>query len=207
MTDVPVILAALTKIILSSWVLVFFLYFNKVVCVCVCVLGGGRCTKKVEWCESGVTATCHFIQPHFNLGCLKETLSANDLSGGMVALEEGSRDLMCWYLVTNHLDMNYSLSNGNPYSSSSLKACLWRCKYVAAFISSLYPLPHPCTIIKTPTYFGALHHPLTHIEFPLLHHWVYGPCLGLLMTQHRFLHMNMEISHIEQMLPYITRLI
>lgn len=164
--------------------------------------GGGRRRASVvgaHW----LNATCHFIQLHFNLGCLEEPLSANDLSGGVVAPEEGSRDLMCWYLVTNHLDMNYSLSNGNPYSSSSLNARLWGCRCVAASLStspSLYPNQN-LHIFKAP------HHPLTHIEFPLLHHWVYGPCLGLLMTEHWVLHMNMEISHIVQMLPYITGLI
>lgn len=116
------------------------------------------------------------------------------------------RDLRRWYLVTDRLHMNYSLSNGNPYSSSSPKALLWGCRCVAAFISSPYPLPHPCTLIKTPTYFKALHHPLTHIEFPLPHYWVYGPSLGLLMTWHRVTYMNMEISHIVHTLPYITGL-
>lgn len=173
-----------------------------------CIPQIARGGRRGRWRErvGGVIATCHFIQLHFNLGCLEESRSANDSTGGAAALEEGSRDLSCWYLATNHRDMNYSPSNGNPYSSSSPKALLWGCRCVAAFISSPYPLPHPCTLIKTPTYFKALHH-LTHIEFLLLHHWVYGPSLGLLMTRHRVTHMNMEISHTVHMLSYITGLI
>lgn len=155
----------------------------------------------------GAIATCHFIQLHFNLGCLEKSPSANDSTGGEAALEEWSRDLSCWYLVTNHLNMNYSPSNGNPYSSSSPNALLWGCRCGAAFISSPYPLPLPYPLIKTPTYFEALHHPLTHIEFLLLHHWLYGPSLGLLMTRHKLTHMNMEISHTVHMLSYITGMI
>ncbi len=126
-------LAALTGILLVVFSFFFFLYFNKI-----------RGRRRGRWRErvGGVIATCHFIQLHFNLGCLEESRSANDSTGGVAALEEGSRDLSCWYLVTNHLDMNYSLSNGNPYSSSSPKALLWGCRCVAAFISSPYPLPH-----------------------------------------------------------------
>lgn len=191
-------LSALTGILLKVF---FFLYFNKI------RAGTSGEMKGGEGSGGGVIATCHFIQLHFNLGCLEESRSANDFTGGVAALEGGRRDLSCWYLATNHLDMNYSLSNGNPYSSSSPKALLWGCRCVAAFISSPYPLPHPCTLIKTSTHFKALHHPLTHIEFPLLHHWVYGPSLGLLMTPHRLIHMNMEISHIVHTLPYITGLI
>lgn len=97
--------------------------------------------------------------------------------GGM---EERSGDLSCRYLVTNHLDMNYSLSNGNPYSSSSPKALLWGCRCAPAFISSPYPLPHPCTLIKTPTYLKALHHPLTHIEFPSLSPWSLWTTFGII---------------------------
>lgn len=36
-------------------------------------------------------ATCHFIQLHFNLGCLEESRSANDSTGGVAALEEGEQ--------------------------------------------------------------------------------------------------------------------
>lgn len=44
--------------------------------------------------EKVVIATCHFIQLHFNLGCLEESRFANDFTGGVaVLLEEGSRDL------------------------------------------------------------------------------------------------------------------
>lgn len=119
---------------------------------------------------------------------------------------EGSRDLSCWYLRRNHLDMNYSPPNGNPYSSSFPKALLRGCRWEAAFLSPSYPLPHPCSLIKTPTDLKALHHPLTCIEFPVPHHWVYGPSLGLLMTWHRVTHMNMEISHRVHILPYIAGL-
>lgn len=70
-----------------------------------------------------------------------------------------------------------------------------------------YPLPHPCSLIKTPTRLKALHQPLSHIGFPRLHHCVYGPSLGLLMTQHRVIHMNMEISYIVHILSNITGLI
>lgn len=120
--------------------------------------------------------------------------------------EEGSRDFICWYLLTNHLDMNHSPPNGNPYSSSFPKALLWGCGWEAAFISSSYPLPHPCSLIKTPAYLKALHHPLTCIEFLVPHHWVYGASLRLLMTRHRVTHMNMEISHRVHILSYITGL-
>lgn len=143
-----------------------------------------------DWLPPATSFRCILIW-----GVWKESRSANDFTRGVSALEESRRDLSCWYLVTNHLDMNYSLSNGNPYSSSSPKALLWGCRCDGAFISFPYPLPHPCTLIKSPTFFKALHHPLTHIGFPLLHHWVYGPSLGLLMTQHQVTHMNMEISH------------
>lgn len=52
--------------------------------------GGYRGAAKV------VIATCHFIQLHFNLGCLEESRFANDFNGGVAALlEEGSRDLSC----------------------------------------------------------------------------------------------------------------
>lgn len=174
---------------------------------CRCFFLRGR--RWGRWRERfrGVIATCHFIQLHFNLGCLEESCSANDSTKGVVVLEEGNRDLSCWYLATNHLHMNCSPSNGNPYSSSSPKALLWGWRRVAAFRSSPYPLPHPCTLIKTPTYFKVLHHPLTHIEFLLLHHCIYGPSLGLLMARHRVTHMNMEISHTVHMLSYNTGLI
>lgn len=175
---------------------VFFLYFNKIRAV------GDEGRGLGEWLPPATSFNCILIW------CVwRNLVPQNDSTGGVAALEEGSRDLSRWYPVTNHLDMNYSLSNGNPYSSSSPKALLWGCRCVAAFISSPYPLPHPCTLIKTPTYFKALHHPLTHIEFPLLLHWVYGPSLGLLMTRHRVTHMNMEISHIVHTLSYITGLI
>lgn len=66
---------------------------------------------------------------------------------------------------------------------------------------------HPCTLIKTPPYFKALHHQLTPIGFPPQCHWVYGAALRLLMAQSILLHMNMEISHTLQMVFCVTGLI
>lgn len=154
----------------------------------------------------GLIVTCHLIQLHFNLQRLEESHSANDSGMEAKVQQEGSRDFICWYLLTNHLDMNHSPPNGNPYSSSFPKALLWGCGWEAAFISSSYPLHHLCSLIKTPAYLKALHHPLTCIEFPVPHHWVYGPSLPLLMTLHRVTHMNMEISHRVHIRSYITEL-
>lgn len=139
----------------------------------------------------GVTVTCHLIQLYFNLQRLEESHSANDCGREARVQEGGSWDFSRWYLLGNHQDMNYSPANGNPYSSSFPKALLRGCRWEAAFISPSYPLPHPCCPIKTPAYLKALHYPLTRIEFPVPHHWVYGPSLGLLMTWHRVTHMNM----------------
>lgn len=50
----------------------------------------------------------------------------------------------------------------------------------AAFISSSYPLLHPCTLIKTHTYFKALHHPLTHIEFSIASPLSLWPIFGII---------------------------
>lgn len=118
----------------------------------------------------------------------------------------GNRDFSCWYLLRNHLDMNCSPPNGNPYSSSFPKALLRGCRWEAASLSPSYPFPHLCSLIKTPADSKALHHPLTPIEFPVPHHWVYGPSLGLLMTWRRVTHLNMEICHRVHTLPYMAGL-
>lgn len=39
--------------------------------------------ERDEGSSRGVIATCHFIQLHFNLGCLEESHSANDSTGGV----------------------------------------------------------------------------------------------------------------------------
>ena len=78
---------------------------------------------------------------------------------------------------------------------------------MAAFISCLYPFLHPCTLIKTPTRFKALHYLLTHIGFLLLHHSVYEPSFGIINDAHRVTYMNMDISRTVHMLSNITGLI
>lgn len=100
--------------------------------------------------EGGLIVTCHLIQLNFNLQRLEESHSENDCGRKAMVQKEGSWDFSRWYLLTNHLDMNYSPPNGNPYSSSFPKPLLRGWGWEAAFISSSYPLPHPCSLIKTP---------------------------------------------------------
>lgn len=70
----PMFLKALCTEILSVRFFKIFFYFNKT-----------RAMKRErdEGSSRGVIATCHFIQLHFNLGCLEESHSANDSTGGV----------------------------------------------------------------------------------------------------------------------------
>lgn len=56
----------------------------------------------------GVIATCHFIQLHFNLGCLEESRSANDFGGGVVALQ-GGREERFELLIPRNKSPGYEL--------------------------------------------------------------------------------------------------
>lgn len=113
---------------------------------------GERAGLEVWWWLWGRGVTCHLIQLYFNLQRLEESHSANDCGREARVQEGGSRDFSRWYLLRNHLDMNYSSANGNPYSSSFPKAFLRGCRWEAAFMSPSYPLPHPCSLIKTLAY-------------------------------------------------------
>lgn len=76
-------------------------------------------------------ATCHFTRVIFFFFCALRN--------------DGSRDLNGWHLATNHLDMNYSPPNGNPYSSSPPKSSL------VGMQMWIFPLStsHMCGLIKT----------------------------------------------------------
>lgn len=63
---------------------------------------GGR-----GWGGGGVTATCHFIQLHFNLGCLEETRSANDFAGGVAGA--GGREQRFEVLIACNRSPAYEL--------------------------------------------------------------------------------------------------
>lgn len=53
-----------------------------------------------------------------------------------------SGDSSSWYLRTNHLDMNYSLPNGNPYSSCSKSPPMGMQMWLISYLLILFPVPN-----------------------------------------------------------------